>query len=113
MNRQIIQQLRMAGRIGAHPEVARGFDERGSEVVHPHPIDHDPSDQRLIGLGQPSGQSLPPLFVSDSLGRLPRKKWALVGTSLADVIYSLGGNDLVQSNGGTDVIYTGSGEEVP
>jgi MFS family permease len=29
------------------------------------------------------GQSLPPLFVSDSLGRLPRKKWALVGTSLA------------------------------
>ena len=29
------------------------------------------------------GQSLPPLFVSDSLGRLPRKKLALVATSLA------------------------------
>jgi MFS family permease len=29
------------------------------------------------------GQSLPPLFVSDALGRLPRKKWALVATSLA------------------------------
>ena len=29
------------------------------------------------------GQSLPPLFVSDALGRLPRKKWTLVATSLA------------------------------
>jgi MFS family permease len=29
------------------------------------------------------GQSLPPLFVSDSFGRLPRKKGALVATSLA------------------------------
>lgn len=29
------------------------------------------------------GQSLPPLVVSGPLGRLPRKKWALVGTSAA------------------------------
>ncbi|MEI8228930.1 MAG: MFS transporter, partial [Planctomycetota bacterium] len=29
------------------------------------------------------GQSLPPLFVSGSLARLPQKKWALIRTSLA------------------------------
>jgi predicted MFS family arabinose efflux permease len=29
------------------------------------------------------GQSLPPLFVSGSLARLPRKKWSLIRTSLA------------------------------
>jgi predicted MFS family arabinose efflux permease len=29
------------------------------------------------------GQSLPPLFVSGALGRLPRKQWTLVATSLA------------------------------
>ena len=35
----------------------------------------------------------------------------LVGTSLADVIYSIGGSDSVLSNGGADVIYTGAGDD--
>ena len=35
----------------------------------------------------------------------------LIGTPLADVIYTLGGADGVQSKGGADVIYTGSGDD--
>ncbi len=35
----------------------------------------------------------------------------LIGTPLADVIYTLSGADGVQSNGGADVIYTGSGDD--
>ena len=35
----------------------------------------------------------------------------MIGTPLADVIYTLGGSDQVQSNGGADVIYTGSGDD--
>lgn len=35
----------------------------------------------------------------------------LLGTPLADVIYTLGGSDFVLSNGGADVIYTGAGDD--
>ena len=35
----------------------------------------------------------------------------LIGTPLADVIYTLSGADEVISNGGADVIYTGSGDD--
>jgi len=35
----------------------------------------------------------------------------MLGTPLADVIYTLGGSDGVQSKGGGDVIYTGSGDD--
>jgi hypothetical protein len=35
----------------------------------------------------------------------------LIGTPLADVIYTLSGADEVQSKGGADVIYTGSGDD--
>jgi hypothetical protein len=35
----------------------------------------------------------------------------LIGTSLADVIYSISGSDVVLSKGGADVIYTGSGND--
>jgi hypothetical protein len=35
----------------------------------------------------------------------------LIGTPLADVIYTLGGADEVKSKGGADVIYTGSGDD--
>ena len=35
----------------------------------------------------------------------------LVGTSLADVIYTIQGADQVNSNGGADVIYTGAGDD--
>lgn len=35
----------------------------------------------------------------------------LIGTPLADVIYTIGGSDRVISNGGADVIYTGSGDD--
>ena len=35
----------------------------------------------------------------------------LIGTPLADVIYTLSGDDEVRSNGGADVIYTGSGND--
>ena len=35
----------------------------------------------------------------------------LIGTPLADVIYSLSGSDTIQSRGGADVIYTGSGND--
>jgi len=35
----------------------------------------------------------------------------LIGTPLADVIYTLGSADVVQSKGGADVIYTGSGDD--
>ena len=57
----------MARRIGAHSEVARGFDERDSEVAHPHPVDHDPSRQGILGRGHGSGELEPTAALSERL----------------------------------------------
>ena len=55
------------------------------------------------------------LFGGDWLGIASKVGTAnddtLVGTPLADVIYSLQGNDQVSSRGGGDVIYTGDGDD--
>ena len=58
---QPIQEAGMGRSAARASEVAGCVHQAGPKMSLPNPVHHNPSDQGLIGLGQPLGQSVSPL----------------------------------------------------
>ena len=67
--RQPVEQLGMGGRLAQPAEIAGRADQAATEMILPDPVDDDASRQRIVGPGQPSGQSQ---AAARSIGRAGR-----------------------------------------
>ncbi len=91
----------MGRRLASHPEIAWGRNQRGTEMMLPDPIDHDPGSQRVAGIGQPLCQlqssALLRLFVAQSLAtehiqELARHQLARLGWLTAQLHVGIDGH---------------------
>ena len=51
-----VEQIRVRGQASVDPEIAGGFDQAGSEVVLPEPVDNHAGEQRVAWVSDPAGQ---------------------------------------------------------
>ena len=80
-----VEQLRMRGRCGAGPEVARGVDESGPEMVRPDPVDDDAGGEGIFRIDDGPGELEPTapdgkrraFFSGEDREELPRHGFAL------------------------------------
>ena len=54
--RQVVEQVRVRGRLAAEAEVAGRADEAGAEVVQPDAVDQHAGRQRVLRVGDGAGQ---------------------------------------------------------
>ncbi len=66
--REPVEQLGMARRFAAEPEVGRRRDDSPAEVVLPDPVDHHAGRQRIVGSRQPVRQLEPAARVRRNRG---------------------------------------------
>ena len=71
LRREVVQQLRMARRLGLHAQVVRRADEALAEVVHPEAVDRHAGGQRVVAAGDRLGQLQPAAPLGEGLAVRP------------------------------------------